>query len=81
MYAAPVDQTVFQTIVVGLMCWVIYTFLYKPIYCEPEPILFTVEDVMKIIQTGMDDFHNSSTVDLGYKPRNVILVRDSSQVR
>lgn len=55
LHTAPVDKTVFQTLIAGLMGWVIYTFLYKPICCEPEPTLFTFEEVISIIHSAMDD--------------------------
>lgn len=59
MYSAPVDKTIFQTMVMGLIGWVIYTFLYKPILCEPEPITFTIEEIREIVKVGVDDFYNS----------------------
>lgn len=59
MYSAPVDKTIFQTLVMGLIGWVIYTFLYKPILCDPEPITFTVEEIREIVKVGVDDFYNS----------------------
>lgn len=62
MYSAPVDKTVFQTVIMGLIGWVIYTFLYKPIFCEPEPIRFTVEEIRQIVQVGVDDFYKSIVV-------------------
>lgn len=55
LHNAPVDKTVFQTIIAGVIGWVIYTFLYKPICCEPEPTLFTFEEVIGIIHSAMDD--------------------------
>jgi hypothetical protein len=57
MYSAPVDQTVFQTIIFAVLCWFIYTFLYKPVVYEHEPYTFTTEEIIKIIQTGVNDFY------------------------
>ena len=62
MYTAPIDQTVFQTVIVGLIGWVIYTFLYRPVFCEPEPITFTVEEIREIVKVGVDDFYKSIVV-------------------
>jgi hypothetical protein len=57
MYSAPVDKVVFQTVIVALICWWIYTFLYKPVVYGPEPLTFTTDEVIRIIQTVMNDFH------------------------
>lgn len=67
MYTAPIDQTVFQTVIVGLIGWVIYTFLYRPVFCEPEPIMFTVAEIREIVEVGVDDFYNSM-ISLKDKP-------------
>lgn len=58
MYSAPVDKTLFQTLIIGWIGWVVYTFLYKPILCDPEPITFTVEEIREIVKVGVDDFYN-----------------------
>lgn len=57
MYSAPVDQTVFQTVVFAIFCWFVYTFLYKPVVYGHEPCVFTTEDVMRIISTGFTEFY------------------------
>lgn len=55
MYAAPVDKTVFQTVVFGLICWWFYTFLYKPVVYGPDPLTFTTDEVIRIIHTVVND--------------------------
>jgi hypothetical protein len=80
MYSAPVDQTVFQTMVMCLFGWIVYTFLYKPILCEPEPITFTIAEIREIVKVGVDDFYNSMN-DLKNEPTTMQHPTVSKQVR
>lgn len=57
MYSAPVDQTVFQTVIIAIASWFIYTFFYKPVVYGPDPLTFTTDDVLRIIHTGVHDFY------------------------
>ena len=57
MYSAPVDQTVFQTVIFAIASWFVYTFFYKPVVYGPDPLTFTTDDVLRIIHTGVHDFY------------------------
>lgn len=63
MYTAPIDKTAFQTVIFGTMCWFIYTFLYKPVVYGPEPLTFTTDEFIRIIQTGVNDFYNERSIE------------------
>ena len=63
MYTAPIDKTAFQTVIFGTMCWFIYTFLYKPVVYGTEPLTFTTDEFIRIIQTGVNDFYNERSIE------------------
>ena len=58
MYTAPVDKTIFQTFILALLGWWVYTFLYKPVVYGPDPLTFTTDEVIRIIQTSMNEFYD-----------------------
>ena len=70
MYTALIDRTVFQPVIIGLIGWVVYTFLYKPMCCQPEPMRFTVDEIIQIVEVGVNDFYKSIVV-LKDKPNSV----------
>jgi len=58
MYTAPIDKTIFQTFILVLLGWWVYTFLYKPVVYGPDPLTFTTDEVIRIIQTSMNEFYD-----------------------